>query len=317
MNRWASQYILNTSRSLSFSSGFISSTRFVIGIEGAEWRLSMLLLASVDFAWEYWVSPCCIITTWYWSILSCKGRVDEELISFMYRWHFRLHGVLWHGFSADADPTVFELPIRVKLLYFKHLFVTWTELGSSLLRVRCFLSANPWSYRMVEGLATTGSYHALAHRACTFKKQHIGVIGPTCHSLVQFRVTITISCHVSKLTKLLQFLVLKGSFLFKEWDACAILPIFVPLGLISSRYWSTEALICLTKVKGCQCTHRLALRLFRLVTFSKEWWRFNKASSLLSRNASPGCLRIQIVVDYSLPTFLIFTKGDSCHGSLG
>ena len=89
---------------------------------------------------------------------------------------------------------------------------------------------------MVEGLATTGSYHALAHRACTFKKQHIGVIGPASLSLVQFRVTVTISRHVSKLTKLLQFLILKGSFFLPKRDACAMLPIFVPLGPIGSRY---------------------------------------------------------------------------------
>ena len=89
---------------------------------------------------------------------------------------------------------------------------------------------------MVNGVAATRSCRALAHRACTFKKEDISVIGLAGHSLVQFRVTVTISSHVSKLTKLLQFLVLKGSFLLEERDACAILPIFVPLGPISSRY---------------------------------------------------------------------------------
>ena len=89
---------------------------------------------------------------------------------------------------------------------------------------------------MVNGVAATRSCRALAHRACTFKKEDIVVIGLAGHSLVQFSVTVAISSHVSKLTKLLQFLVLKGSFLLEERDACAILPIFVPLGPISSRY---------------------------------------------------------------------------------
>ena len=160
MNRWASQYILNTSRSLSFS----------FRMECWLWYSYERIVLTSVFTWEYWVSSCCIVTARYWSILSSKGLIDEELASFIYRRHLSTRNVGWHGFATDANSRVFELPVRVKLLYFKHLIVTWAKHRSPLLRVCCFLSANPWPYRLFYWVDGAGIRRALAHRVLTFKK---------------------------------------------------------------------------------------------------------------------------------------------------